>query len=216
VKFRRPRMPEDKSLRALIVVAACFAAVIALLYWQGERRDDAIAALANANKSNEDTVDALCEDQPHDPVCEQADKIPDTKDLVEALPGPIGPQGVQGIPGIPGPQGEEGPRGPRGFQGPQGVGGVAGDEGARGPAGPEGPVGPPGPQGPVGPQGAPGPQGEPGPTGPPGAPGEDAAKITAFEFRADTSGDCRLFVSFNDGSSLAPDVPEQFCVGPEA
>jgi hypothetical protein len=151
--------------------------LISLLFYRDSKRQEAIDALAEANQSNEDTVEILCEDKPNDPACERAEKIPDTEEIIEGLVGPQGVQGIQGIQGLPGLPGETGPKGAKGEPGPPGrvgprgapgAAGVAGASGEQGPAGEQGPVGEQGqqgPVGPVGPQGPQGPQGERGPTG---------------------------------------------------
>ena len=68
---------------ALVVAGVCFTAVIGLLFWNQYQQSQDIDKLTTANLSNEATVEALCKDTPHDPVCKQAKKIPNTEDIVD-------------------------------------------------------------------------------------------------------------------------------------
>jgi hypothetical protein len=89
-------------------------ALISLLFYRDSKRQEAIDALAEANQSNEDTVEILCEDKPNDPACERAEKIPDTEEIIEGLVGPQGVQGIQGRAGSPGQGGSARRSGSRG------------------------------------------------------------------------------------------------------
>lgn len=82
-KFQSTARPGRGLVIALVVCGVCFTAAMALLFWQGSQRQDAIDKLAGANSSNEAAVDALCEEQPKDPVCKQAEKIPSTDEIVD-------------------------------------------------------------------------------------------------------------------------------------
>lgn len=83
MKWKSTARPGRGLIIALLVAGACFAAVVALLFWQGHKRQQAIDGLAAANKHNEQTVETLCEDTPKDPVCKQAEQVPSTSDILK-------------------------------------------------------------------------------------------------------------------------------------
>lgn len=173
---RHPERKEQNWTTIAVIMAVgviALVAAIALLFYQGSKRQDAIDALTEASQAKENVVESLCDDRANrnDPRCEYAEKLPETDEVVEGLPGPAGPQGVAGsdglpgAPGLPGPPGATGQRGASGSDGSDGSDGAPGPAGATGPAGEQGPAGSDGAQGEQGPPGPPGEQGPPGPTG---------------------------------------------------
>jgi hypothetical protein len=129
--------------------------------------------------------------------------VPPPEDIVSGsdvvpIPGPEGPEGDRGPTGPAGRDGRDGqpclPTNPF-CVGPEGAAGAPGEPGATGPAG-ETIVGPEGPQGPAGAD---------------GAPGADGRGITSVQVTEVGQNDCRLIVTYTDGSTQdagAVDCPE--------
>lgn len=68
------------SLAAFVVISIV---IWGLLFWEGHQRQQAIDALAAANKTKDLTVDTLCKDTPNDPVCKRAEEAPSTSEILE-------------------------------------------------------------------------------------------------------------------------------------
>ena len=91
--MKRLRRPKDTSPRqaetwrkvvvALVGIGLCVTVAVILLFLQDARQTRAIEALANANLSNENVVDTLCRDRPRNPTCQRAERIPETRTIID-------------------------------------------------------------------------------------------------------------------------------------
>lgn len=234
VAWRRGQVASQTFSYAVGALVILLSLSVAVLLYQDSQQNQALRRLGQVNKSNELTIDVLCREEPEQPICERAQNLPKTEEVLEGVPGAPGPQGIQGIQGIPGPSGppgisgedgEDGKSGKRGKDGitvigPSGPPGPSGPSGAPGNEGASGAPGNPGQDGKDGPKGEPGetvtgpqgPQGPQGETGPQGPAGQNAPTITGFEFFSEEPTRCVLRVSMSDGNSYTVLVPVQFCL----
>lgn len=175
-------------VKALLVAVAVTFGLLAIQWWQSDKRadeaDDEVSALSETIGTSDEVIGDLAAD-----VSALRDQ------LIEAGERPVAPEPGVTIREIAGPQGEQGATGAQGSAGRDGRDGVDGTDGITpacwfeqaqcvGPAGPPGPSGadgvdgqngadstvpgPQGPQGPAGADGADGADGAPGPACPPG------------------------------------------------
>lgn len=161
-----------------VVLLLCAVTVLLIQVW---KQDGAIKGLSNLSDAQGEAVDTLCEDKPNDPTCEEAQKLPDSDEVVREVPGPRGFPGMPGQDGQDGQDGADGKPGPRGPPGPEGALGTAGPTGARGIPGPAGADGQDGTDGLPGTPGEKGDKGDPGldgKDGSAGADGRDGVSIT--------------------------------------
>lgn len=82
-KWQSTARPGRGLVVSLIVAGVLLSAAFALLFWNQYQQDQDIDDLAGVAQSNENTVDALCKKTPKDPICKQAEEIPETEDVVD-------------------------------------------------------------------------------------------------------------------------------------